>query len=64
MVQKSGEKTSWGEGSFSHNLQGFSTIQPLVNHQQYFSKRHLNYKMGPRIQLGIEWVTEATGFFG
>ena len=26
MVQKSGKLTSWGEGSLSHYLQGFSTI--------------------------------------
>ena len=42
---------------FYHNLQGFSTIQPRVNHQQYFSKRHLNYKMDP----GSSY--ELNGFF-
>ena len=42
MVQNSGEKTSWGEGSLSHYLQGIYTSQVVIagflNHQQYVNR--------------------------
>ena len=42
MVQNSGEKTSWGEGSLSHYLQGIYTSQVVIagflNHQQYVKR--------------------------